>query len=255
MLALAHRERVEALAEVGDHHAAEATSRHRQAFGFTDAALHALAIGCARGGDLPRARLTIGRIQDAGPDDYKRKPRAWLHVGQALAESGRTGWAAEAFAEAVRGAPEAPVQPWLDVELLTQVAKGQHRLGRPGESAATLQRAVSRALADGDGRSYDLAEVAAVQTGLGLETEALATVGRIAEPKDRLWAWYGMVAAGAGADRLDEAYRLAERVEGDLVTRTWVALATVEAKRERRREPRRALEKVEAVVARLAADG
>jgi tetratricopeptide (TPR) repeat protein len=244
------------LAEVGDHDAAEATLSHLRS-GDRDVPLRALAIGYARGGDLARVRQTIARIRDANPNYARQKPLAWREAGRALAKSGHKGAAAEAFAEAVRCIPGRDNHPWLEAEFLAEVAEGQYGLGRVDESAATLKMAVSRALAEPDGsmRTTSLSKVAATQAKLGSLAQALETAGQVADPKMQPWAWYGIVEAEAKTGRLDEAYRVAERIDGDAVPKTWMALAAAQAKGGHLPEARQALEKAEAGVKRITAAG
>jgi hypothetical protein len=196
-----------ALAAVGDHDAAEATSHHRHDFGFTDAALHALAVGYARGGDLPRIRQTIARIQDTGPVESKQKPRAWLHVGQALARTGRKEGASEAFTEAINSLPRVSAYPFLIVDRSMEIAEGLSGIGCAEKSLAAFDLALSAALADPDRpmRKIALSRIAATQAKLGFLPQALATADRIEEPGDRWWAWFGIVDAEARAGHLNWA--------------------------------------------------
>ena len=247
-----------ALAELGDHEAAEATIGHVLLVNrFGDVHLRALAVGYARGGDPARVRQTIARVRDADPGYALQKPLAWREAGRALAESGRPGPAAEAFAEAVRGTPERGGYPSQDADFLAAVAEGQHGIGLADEASATLKAAAERAHADPGGtmRTIGLSKVASAQAGLGFLPEALATVDRIAGVKERWWAWYGVVDAAAGAGRLDDAYRVAGRVEGDAVVKTWLAIAAAEAGRGRATEAAWALAKAGAAVERIAAPG
>ncbi|WP_435018080.1 hypothetical protein TA3x_000025 [Tundrisphaera sp. TA3] len=247
-----------ALAEVGDRDAAEATFSHLPLGDrFGNVRLRTLAVGYARGGNLERARQTINRIRDAEPGYANQRLLAWREAGRALAKLGRTREAAEAFAEAVRSIAGRDDRPWSEAAPLSEIAEAQHAIGRADESSATFEMAVSLALADPDESllRISLSNIAAAQARAGYLPQALATVDRIGDPEHRWWAWYGIVEAEANSGRLDEAYRIAERVEGKAVPKTWMALADAQAKRGHRPEAGRALEKAEAAVRPIAEIG
>jgi len=104
-------------------------------------------------------------------------------------------------------------------------------------------------------RMIGLKKIAVAQARLGLLPQALEVVDQIAEPKDRWWGWCEIVKVEAEAGRLEEARRVAERVEGKAVPNTWMALAAAQAKAGRLPEAGRALEKAEAAVKRIADAG
>ncbi len=231
------------LAEVGDHDAAEATIHHLRFSDAIDAtALRSVATGYARAGDISRVRQTIARIQDAGLKEYNPRAWAWFDSGRALAKSGHKEWAAEAFAEAARGLTEA----WpLQSELLTAIAEGQHEIGRDDASAATLDRTASRVLADRKRGEVLIGGVVAAQARLGFLPQAMAVVERSTDPERRSYLYCDIVEALSAVGRLDEAYRVAARVEGSAITRTWVAIAAAEARTGHPAEAGRALARAE----------
>jgi tetratricopeptide (TPR) repeat protein len=233
-----------ALAELGDHDSAEATSRH--------GSLGSLAVGYARGGDMLRVRQTIARIQDASPGEYQHKPWTWLQVGQALAKSGRKELAGEAFAEAVSCSPKVSAYPSLNVDLSLGIAEGLHGIGQVDKSLAALDLAVSRVLADQPLRIVSLWNVVETQAKLGFLTQALATADLFDEPRNRSWAWFHIVDVEAKAGRLSGAYRIAEKVKGSAVHKTWMAIADAESKAGHLSEAKQALRKAEAEVDRIA---
>lgn len=232
------------LAEVGDHEAAEATLRRLGRAGAVSAsALRAVATGYARAGDMRRVRETIGRIQDAGSKEYNPRAWAWYDSGRALARLGHEEWAVEAFAEAAREVTEAK---GLTPEILMAIAEGQHEIGRDDESAATLDRAASLVLSDPEQSWYYVSQVVDAQARLGFLPRALAVVERFADPNGGRHLYRVIVEASSAAGRLDDAYRVAERIDGNAVTETWIAIAAAEAKAGRPAEARRALDRAEA---------
>jgi tetratricopeptide (TPR) repeat protein len=219
-----------ALAEIGECDAAETTFSHiKLGDRFGDVHLRVFATGYARGGDLVRARQTIARIRDAERVYAIQRPLAWREAGKALAKAGHKRKAAEAFAEAVRSMSVATDYPSQDADFLAQVAEGQYRLGRADESLETFKLAVSRALADRmkSMRAIGLKKIAASQAKLELLSDSLATVDRM-EPNEQSSGWFDIVNVEAEAGRLESAYRVAERITGNGVSKTWIVLAAAD---------------------------